>query len=79
MILHPLESLDLIFQPIVQASLLLNFLTSKKTVWSNTVIEGDDHDIQLRGLDQARTVVILIRQRRKSPALNEKVHWKFLI
>lgn len=45
--LHPLESLDLIFQTIVQAGSILNFFTGQKAVRPNTVIESNDDDIQV--------------------------------
>jgi len=77
-LLHPFQSLALIFETIVKTSTLLDFLTSEKSEWSHAVVKGHHYDIVARCFDQVSPVVIGIRKLRKASALNEEVNREFL-
>lgn len=58
MFLDPFQSFKLILQTIIETGSLLNFFTRKEAVWSHAIIERDDDDVKVRGLDQARAIKI---------------------
>lgn len=58
MFLDPFQSFKLILQTIIETGSLLNFFTRKEAVRSNAIIERDDDDVKVRGLDQARAIKI---------------------
>ena len=58
MFLDPFQSFKLILQTIVETGSLLNFFTRKETVRPHAIIERDNDDVKVRGLDQARAIKI---------------------
>lgn len=58
MFLNPFQSFKLILQTIIETGSLLDFFTRKEAVRSDAIIERDDDDVKVRGLDQARAIKI---------------------
>jgi hypothetical protein len=75
-LLHPLQSLDHVLEPVVQRTLVFDLLRGQEAVRTNAVVEGDDHNVVARGLNQATAVVVGIAQRVVAAALDEKVDWQ---
>jgi hypothetical protein len=73
-LLHPLQSFNLIFQTIVETTSALYFVTGKKAVRTHAIIECDNNHIPAGGLYQARSVIVCIGEVSKSSTLNEEVY-----
>jgi hypothetical protein len=74
MFLDPLESLDLIFEAVIQTSAILDLLASQEPVWTNSVVEGNHDDVRARRFDQPGSIVVCIRIRIEATTLYPKEH-----
>lgn len=70
MLLDPFKRFYLVLEPIVQASALLDLLSRKETIGTNTIIERYDYYIHPGGFDQTGTIVVGVGIRIISPSLN---------
>lgn len=52
--------------------MFLDLFASQEAIGTDTVVESDDDDVFLRGLDQGRPVVVRVRVRRKPATLDPK-------
>lgn len=58
MLLDPLKDLDLIFETVVYAAVFVYFRSGQKAIRTDPIIEGDNDDVHIRGVKQARRIVI---------------------
>lgn len=73
MFLHPIRSLDLILEAIIQTCMLLNFSTSqKKTIQANPIVEGHDNNAHIGRFYQAARIVVSVGVAIESSTLNPK-------
>lgn len=68
--LDPLQQLNHILEPIVQTAKPLDFLRSQEPIWAHTIVEGDNHHVEIRCFNQSSPVVSGIGQRIVSAALD---------
>lgn len=61
MFLDPLESLDLVFEAVIQTSAILDLRGSQEPIRSNSVVEGNHDDLRARRFDQPSSIVVGIR------------------
>lgn len=74
--LNPLQQLDHVLEATIQTTTLLDFLRCKEAIWANTVIERDDHNVEVRCFNQPGPVVVGIGQSIEPTALNPDKHWQ---
>src|SRR6187402_460948 len=69
--LNPLKNLPLIQQPSIQISVRPHLLAGEKSIWTNPIIEGDDHHITISSINQTVWVHIRSGIRVESTTLEE--------
>jgi len=68
-LLNPLENLSLIQQSNIEIAICFDFLASKKTLDTNTIVESNNDNVVVSGTDQTVAIQIQVGERVESATL----------